>query len=203
MIQAKPKLPYVYFSVKSKQTKDEQGHVVDALEYTAHVVTGPKDEREFEAEAWLKTLLEKGQLRAGFDDSANEYATVWYPTFKGMFDAFKAGEEMTHPGTPLRTILAFMKTEVAQCERSHIYSLEQLADANEEMLGAIGIGGRALRDKARQLLASKADNRQAEELAACHVEIEALKQRIEQFIAAGHSPNVPRVPRVRDKELAA
>lgn len=200
MIQQNNGLPYVYYTVASKESKDADGHVTRDNEYTAHIVSrGSKDEHVHEAESWVEGLRQKGIGRGPFDTQAEEYGQVWYPRFRKMLDDFKAGEEMKHPGTSLRSILAFMKSEVAQAEAVHIYSLEDLAVANEEAIRHMGIGGRALKDKAVQLLASKDDNAMAEVVAAQRVEIDGLKERIEQFIAAGHSAK----GRVKDKEPAA
>lgn len=187
MIQ-QPKLPYVRFSVEAKEVKDEEGHITYKNQYWATIVpAGGKDEVVKDAAEWIAGLRVKGETRGPFDAAANEYR-VWFEQFSKMFEQFKAGEEMTMTGTPLRAILAFTKAEIAQCEGARIYSVEDLASCNEEGLRHIGIGGRALKDKAAQLLASKNDNRQAEALAAAHVRIEQLEARIEQFIAAGVKP---------------
>lgn len=184
MIQ-QPKLPYVRFTSEVKEVKDADGHIHRSMDYTVHVTpAGGKDEFVKNADEWLGTLKEKGMTRGPFDAAANEYGR-WYETFSKMLAQFKAGEEMTTSGTPLRTIMAFMKTEVAQCEAARIYSLEDLASANEEALRHIGIGARALKDKATQLIASQGDNRLAEENAALHVRLEALEERLKQMLDAG------------------
>lgn len=191
MIQ-QPKLPYVQFRVDVEESKDPEGHIVYRNKYWADVVpAGGKDVVVKDAEEWLAQLRVKGDTRGLFDSAANEYR-AWYEHFSKAFEKFKAGEELTVAGTPLRALLAFTKAEIAQCEGARIYSLEDLASCNEEGLRHIGIGGRALKDKASQLLASKGENKIAEELAAAHVKIEELQTRIEQFIAAGAKPQKQR-----------
>lgn len=190
MIQ-KPKLPYVRFTSEVKEVRDAEGHIERSLEYMAHITpAGGKDEVVKKAEEWIAELRRKGETRGPFDAAANEYSQ-WFEVFSKMFGQFKAGEELTTSGTPLRACLAFLKTEVAACEAAHVYSLEDLADANEEALMRIGLGGRALKDKAGKLLLSQGDNRLAEENSALKAKIDALEQRIEQFIAAGAQAPAP------------
>lgn len=183
MIQ-QPRMPYVRWTVEAIESKDGDGHIVYSNKYMANIVAaGGKDELVKDAVEWLRELKNKGD-RGQFDQAANEYGH-WYDHFSAQFAKFKAGEELAVVGTPLRAVMAFMKAEVMQCERANIYSLEDLAQANEEGLRNIGIGGRALKDKATQLLASKGDNKLAEELAAAHVQIEELKARVDAFLEAG------------------
>lgn len=184
MIQ-QPRLPYVRWSSEAVESKDENGHVVYANKYWANITAaGGKDEFVKDANEWVRELKAKGDQRGPFDAAASEYGR-WAEHFEKELKKFKAGEELAVVGTPLRAILAFTKAEVMQCERANIYSLEDLAQANEEGLRNIGMGGRSLKDKAVQILATKGDNKIAEELAAAHVKIEALEKRIEQFLEAG------------------
>lgn len=199
MIQ-QPKLPYVRFMSDVKETRDAEGHIQRAMVYMAHITpAGGKDELVKNAEEWLADLKQKAMTRGPFDAAANEY-THWHEVFSKMFGQFKAGEELTTTGTPLRACLALMKTEIAACEAAHILSLEDLAGANEEALMRIGIGGRALKDKAVKLLQSSGDNRIAEENAALRAEVSALKDRIDQFIAAGAAQQPARGRRAQQTE---
>jgi len=184
MIQ-QPRLPYVQFRVEALEVKDENGHITFKNKYWADVVpAGGKDIVVKDAEEWISQLRTKGETRGPFDSNASEYRT-WFEHFSKLLAQFKAGEEMTTTGTPLRAILAFTKAEIAQAEAIRIYSLEELAQANEEALRHMGIGARAMKDKAVQLLASKGENHLAEENAALRVKLEALEARIEDMIAAG------------------
>lgn len=179
------KLPYVRFTSDVKETRDAEGHIQRAMVYMAHITpAGGKDEVVKNAEEWLAELRRKGETRGPFDAAANEYSR-WHEAFSKMFEQFKAGEELTTAGTPLRACLAFMKTEIAACEAARVLSLEDLAGANEEALQRIGIGARALKDKAAKLLEKQPNEKMAEEVAALRAENASLKERIEQFMAAG------------------
>ncbi len=184
MIQ-QPKLPYVRFVAEAAQSKDADGHVIYKNKYWAHITpAGGKDELVKDADEWVKELYSKGETRGPFDSSANEY-TRWHEHFSKQLAQFKAGEELTVSGTPLRAILAFTKAEVAQVENARIYSLEDLASCNEEGIRNIGIGGRALKDKATQLLASQGTNHLAEENSALRVRLEGLEAQIAAMHEAG------------------
>lgn len=187
MIQ-QPRLPYVQFRVEAQELKDEDGHISYKNKYWADVVpAGGKDVVVKDAVEWIAQLRTKGETRGPFDSNANEYR-VWWEHFSKLFDQYKAGEEMATTGTPLRAILAFTKAEIAQAEGVRIYSLEDLSAANEEALRHMGIGARAMKDKATQLLASKGENHLAEENAALRVKLEQMEARMEAFIAAGMKP---------------
>lgn len=184
MIQS-PRFPYVRFTVEAKEVKDEDGHISFKNQYWATIIpAGGKDEVVKDAVEWIASLRTKGETRGPFDSNASEYVQ-WHERFSKMFEQFKAGEEMTMTGTPLRAILAFTKAEIAQAEAIRIFSVEELAVANEEALRHMGIGARAMKDKAVQLLASKGENHLAEENAALRVKMEALEARMEDMIAAG------------------
>lgn len=184
MIQT-PRFPYVRFSVDAKEIKDENGHISFKNQYWATIIpAGGKDEVLKDAVEWIASLRTKGETRGPFDANASEYIQ-WHERFSKMFEQFKAGEEMTVIGTPLRAILAFTKAEIAQAESIRIFSVEDLAVANEEAIRHMGIGGRAMKDKAVQLLASKGENHLAEENSALRVKLEQLEARVEEMIAAG------------------
>jgi antitoxin (DNA-binding transcriptional repressor) of toxin-antitoxin stability system len=185
MIQ-QPKLPWVRFSCEAMQFKDADGHIQFKNKYMAYITpSGGKDELVKDADEWIASLLEKGTTRGPFDSAANEYQT-WHKHFSEQLARFKAGEELAVSGTPIRAILAFTKAEIAQVENARIYSLEDLSTCNEEGLRNIGIGARALKDKATQLLASQGANHLAEENNALRVRLEQMEAQMQQLIAANN-----------------
>jgi len=180
-----PRLPYVRFTTDATETKDADGHSVFKNVYTVHIMPiGGKDEVIKNADEWLKELEQKAMTRGPFDSNASEYRE-WHERFTKMFAQYKAGEEMVTEGTPLRAVLAFTKAETMQAESVRIFSIEQLAEANEEAIARMGIGGRALKDKATQVLKAKGSNHLAEENAALRVQIEDLTRRVDDLIASG------------------
>lgn len=206
MIQ-QPRLPYVQFRSEAAEVKDKDGHVTYVNKYWADIVpAGGKDVLVKDADEWVRELKHKGETRGPFDTAANEYR-VWHEHFDKALKQFKAGEEMTTVGTPLRAILAFTKSEVAQAEAVRIYSLEDLAAANEEAMRHMGIGARGMKDRAQMLVEGASGTKLLEENAALKSQVEALTERVDALVAAGlkeENPEQRRGPgRPRKVEEAA
>ncbi len=179
------RLPYVRFETSVAESKDAKGHPIYQNVYHAYVTpAGGKDEVVKVAEEWIAELKKKGDTRGPFDAAANEYR-VWHEQFSKAFDAFRNGEEMQIAGTPLRACMAFLKSEIMQAERAHIFSIEDLAACNEEALANMGLGARNLKVKAQEILNTKSGTGQAEEIAALRQKVEDLQDLIEAMRAAG------------------
>lgn len=179
------RMPYVRFETTVKESKDENGHIVRQNVYYAHITpAGGKDEVVKIASEWIEELRRKGDTRGPFDQAANEYS-IWYERFSKGFEAYKKGEEMITDGTPIRASLAFMKSEIAQAEAAKIYSIEDLANCNEEAIQNMGVGGRALKAKAAEILKTKDSSHSAEEIAALKLQVQELKQLIDDMKEAG------------------
>ncbi len=195
------RLPYVRFETSVAESKDAQGHPIYQNVYHAYVTpAGGKDEVVKVAEEWIAELKRKGDTRGPFDAAANEYR-VWHEQFSKAFDAFKNGEEMQITGTPLRACMAFLKSEIMQAERAHIFSIEDLAACNEEALANMGLGARNLKVKAQEILNSKNSTGQAEEIAALRQKIDDLHDVIAAMKAAG-LPEVKKAAKAKVKRAA-
>ena len=191
------RLPYVHFETNVAESKDEAGHPIYKNIYHAYITpAGGKDEVVKVAEEWIADLKRKGDTRGPFDAAANEYG-VWYQHFSKAFEAYKSGEEMQGLGTPLRACLAFLKSEVMQAERAHIYSIEDLAACNEEALGRMGMGARNLKDKAQEILKNKGDSHQAEEIIALRQQVADLKDMVDAMRKAGIEEPEKKKPKLK------
>lgn len=179
------RMPYVRFETSVKESKDGNGHIVRQNVYHAHITpAGGKDEVVKVASEWISELQTKGNTRGPFDQAANEYR-VWYDHFAKNFEAYKKGEEMQTSGTPIRASLAFMKSEIMQAESAKIYSIEDLANCNEEAIQQMGVGARALKAKAAEILKTKDASHAAEEITALRQQVEELKTMIDAMKEAG------------------
>lgn len=184
MLQA-VRLPFVRFETQVSESKDEQGHIVCKNVYYAHITpAGGKDEVVKVADEWLRDLMEKSRTRGPFDQAASEY-TQWYERFSKMFEQYKAGEEMTIDGTPVRSCPAFTKAEIAQAEAVKLMSVEDLATCNEEAVSRMGMGGRNLKLKAAKFLEDKQSGNVALENEALRVKVADLEKKVEAMLAAG------------------
>ncbi len=194
------RMPHIRFETEVKETRDEDGHIVRTNVYFAHVTpAGGKDVLVKDAEQWLRELKDKSMVRGAFDQAAAEYEQ-WYTKVKAAFDQYKAGEEMTTDGTPLRASLAFTKAEIAQAESVKIFSIEDLAGANEEAISRMGMGGRGLKIKAQKLLETKGDV--AQENAALRQKIADLESKVERMLAEGFKEPAKRGRKPKEVEAA-
>jgi hypothetical protein len=184
MLQA-VRLPHVRFEDQVLETKDKEGHIqYKTVTYAYITPAGGKDEVVKVADEWVADLMNKSMTRGPFDSAANEY-TKWYERFAEMLKRHRDGQEMTVDGTPLRASMAFTQAEVKQCESVKIFSVEDLACANEEGLMRLGMGGRNLKIKAQKLLESKDGDKLAQENEALRVRLAELEEKVTQMVAAG------------------
>lgn len=180
MIQS-ARMPYVRFDTEVVTSKDDQGHTVYGNKIMAYITSaGSKDELVKDADEWVNALREKSMTRGPFDSAANEY-DAWYDRFSKMLQSYKDGNGMDHDGTPLRASLAFSPAEVAQCEAVKIFTLESLSVCNEESISRMGMGGRALKQKAEKILLNSEGSKVAEENAALRIKIDELTAKVEQL----------------------
>lgn len=193
------RLPFVRFDNQVRETKDAEGHTVYTdVTYAYITPAGGKDEVVKVADEWIKELRDKGQVRGPFDSAANEY-TKWYEGFSEMLKRFRAGQEMTTTGTPLRGHMAFTKAEIAACEAVKVMSIEDLAVANEEAVMRMGMGGRNLKMKAQKLLETQGEAKLVQENEALRVRLADLEAKVERMVAADiPEPKKPGRPRKED-----
>ncbi len=179
------RMPHVRFETAVLETKDKEGHNVFSNVYYVYITpAGGKDEVVKVADQWLKELQEKSHTRGPFDQAANEY-TQWYERFSKGFEQYKAGQEMTTDGTPLRASMAFTKAEIAQAESVKIFSIEALATCNEEAIGRMGMNARTLKTKATKLIEGMAGGNVAQENEALRLQVSELTKKVDAMLAAG------------------
>lgn len=68
------------------------------------------------------------------------------------YAAFKSGQEMATSGTPLEEWPALTPGMIMEYKAMHIKTVEALAALDDGKLGALGTGGRTIRDKAKAWL---------------------------------------------------
>lgn len=178
--EARP--PFVKFEIRTVEDRDatlEAGHYVgrDVI-YALVTPCGSRDTLEKVAEDWLLSVKE------GVDQE--RIPANWYHAFKGAYEAYKDGREAPVDGTPISSFAGVSPSQAKTLLDVGCVTVEQLAEANEELVSRIGMGGRALKQKAQAWLDSAKDvGKFAEELAALRVrntELEARdKEREKEF----------------------
>lgn len=133
------------------------------------------------ASEWLRDqriLSDKGKLPPD-----------WVAHFEKRYDEWKEGLEPSVNGSSLRLWPAISKADVENCARLKIFTVEDLAQINDDTMQKMGMGARALQQKAQAWL--DADGKGGEELAALRAKtedqattIESLLQKVEELEAA-------------------
>lgn len=142
--------PYVRFEQRAVEDRNktlESGvfsyRDVDYVLVTPH---GSRDVHEEKAEQWLE------KQRVGSKHGRVPWKHVEY--YEHAYKAYKDGLETPENGTPIRGWALISNAQQAQILQSGIRTVEDLASAPEEGLQAIGMGARALKQKAAAWLAS-------------------------------------------------
>lgn len=159
--EARP--PYVSFEVKAVEDRTasiERGHYVTKdVDYAIITPQGSKDRTEREVQDWFANLTEQAQQQ--------RFPQEWLTHFRASYAAWKEGLEMPVSGTAILTWPVLSPSQVKSCIDARVRTIEDLAAANEETLARIGMGGRALKDKAVSWLSAASGNgKVTEELAA-------------------------------------
>lgn len=159
--EARP--PYVTFEVIAEEDRAatiEAGHyVAKDVVYAFVTPQGSKDRVPRQVDEWFANLRESVQQ--------DRFPLEWLRHFEGQYKAWKEGREAPVNGAPITNWPAVSPAQVKALQNLHIRSVEDLAGANEETLGRIGMGARALKQRAIEWLAAAKDTgKMAEELAA-------------------------------------
>lgn len=179
-LQEKGTRPHVRFEtrpIEDRAASVTAGHkVYKDVDWVIITPAGGKDVREDVADAWLDKI--EGQAQNGM------YDYEWAKDFRKMFEMYKDGKEMPEDGTPLRMCTTlFSPAEIQNCLAINIRTLESLAQANEEALGRIGMGARALKTRAQEALKTGDGKESAMKVEALTLENESLKQRVGDLTA--------------------
>lgn len=96
------------------------------------------------------------------------------------YNAWKEGLEPPVDGSPLSNWPGVTPAQLKSCQAIMIRSIEDLADANEDTLRKIGMGSRALKDKAKAYLAAAVTNKGSEQISAIMVRMEAMESALKE-----------------------
>lgn len=175
--QARP--PYVRWAIRAVRdhaASAAEGYEVTKDEYFALITpSGSRDCVDKIAVDWLKEI--KIKSRSG-DPS---WPPVFIEHFERSFEEFKKGNEVPLIGTSVRGSLVLQPSEQQRCISANVLTLEDLAEANEGTLARIGMGARALKEKAAAWVRTKDDagNKVALENAALRQEVTDLTTALE------------------------
>jgi hypothetical protein len=169
-----PKPPFVLFEVRAledRQASIEAGQFrTRDVNFAIITPAGSRDRIEKVAEEWLKDL-EEGVRQERFP-------AEWLDAYHRRYSAFKESREIPEDGTPVRDWPSLSPSQVKLLLDLNIRTIEQTAEANEETISRIGMGGRALKSQAQAWLdAAKGQGKLAGELNTLRKQVEELAGR--------------------------
>lgn len=141
---------------------------VDFAIITPH---GTSDEIPRVVKDWFSYLTE--QVRG------NRVPAKFFEYYQECYARWLKGEEAPLTGTPLKEWPPLSPAERENLMRIRIYTVEDLANANEDSIRQIGMGARALQQKAENWLRSATDQgKMAEEMSSLQVENKRLSATV-------------------------
>jgi hypothetical protein len=143
-----PRAPWIMFERRAVEDRDAtikagryMAKDVDFVLVTPH---GSKDQIEAEVQDWFtrnRQQVQEGRLPHD-----------WQLAYERAYDNWKAGKELPLDGTPILNWPVVSPSQIRLLQDIHILTVETLAVANEEAIRRLGMGGRALVDKAKDWL---------------------------------------------------
>lgn len=166
--------PFVRFEMRAIEDRNqsiEKGHFVGKdVAFALITPRGSKDIHEERAEEWFQKMEQEVR--------EERFPQSWLEQFRIGYRNFMAGAEMVVDGTALRGWPVIRPAQLQTCHAVSIFTVEDLAAANEEAVNSLGMGGRQLRESAKNWLqAAKDIGVPTAKIAALEAENAALKTR--------------------------
>lgn len=174
-----PRPAYVRFEARSEEDREATiaaGHYVGRDVIFAIVTpTGSRDSVERKVEDWLESVRE-GVKQERIPES-------WLHAYERSLDNFKNSRDDPENGAPIKDWPGASPAQVKMLLDMNIRTVEELAVANEETVTRIGMGGRALKQKAVIWLEQASDHgKTSEKLGALEIENKELKDQIKNLM---------------------
>ena len=167
--EAEKKPPYVVFEYRPVEDRDAtiaagSPQYVDVA-YATITSAGSKDNVVRPVKEWFAMLRKEVQQE--------RFPANWLKHYEQAFEHFEKGEEMPVNGTPVKLWPPASPAQIKQLTDLHVLTVEQLAEGNEQLIASLGMGGRALVQKAKDYLAS------AKEHGTVVLELETVRRDLE------------------------
>ncbi len=175
---SEPRPPYVEFHMvptEDRTASIEAGLLVmKDVPYAFITPAGSRERIEREVDSWFITL--EHEVRA------ERLPAQWLAEYRRMYKEWLSGNEATISGVALTNWPGISPAQVSNLRQVGIVTVEQLAEANEQALAAIGLGGRALKEKAIAYLAEAASTgKLAEQNVALKLQTEQQAESIDRL----------------------
>lgn len=165
--------PYVVFETRpvENRTKTLEAKnglpVYDDVAFAIITPPGSKDQIERIASDWFEEKA--AQVRAG------RWPGEWHQAFKGAYEAWLKDEEPPVNGLSIKQWPGLTKSQYESLRAIRVMTVEDVAAMNEEAIGRLGMGGRALKQRAQEFLTAAKDiGVSAERIAALQAQVTGL-----------------------------
>jgi len=185
--------PFVAFEVRAVEDRASSikvgAYMTQDVDFIRIVPSGSEGKTvlEYNYVEWLDQIRgSTGEFRAsgaGADTplmGASRFPIEWLRRIEQEYAAWKEGRELPVEGTPIRNWPVIGPSALKNCEAMHVRTVEELADANEDVINGLGMGGVVLRQRAKDWLAAKRGDagQLSAKLEAATAEIAAKEARI-------------------------
>lgn len=172
--QARP--PFVEFKriavPDSVKTQELGRRVTKDVDFAYIMQPGSRDQVERKATDWLAMIKQKN-----LDASPDAYPDEWVRGFHEKYKAWLDGQEMPLDGTSVKEWALLSPAQAENFIALRILTIEDVAAMTEDALGRFGMGGRELREKAREWLTKQ------EVAGSLAIENQELKQQLADLSA--------------------
>lgn len=182
LLQERP--PYIEFkteAIEDRNASIEHGrYIAKDVDFVYITPSGTKERIPREVTPWLAEKAERARQGMESPQLARYFAEA--------YEGWKKTREIPLDGTPIKTWSVLSPSECENLLSANVRTVEDLAAANEGMIDKIGMGARALKEKAITWLKSASgDGAVAQENAALRVRIDALEARIVELTQAAEN----------------
>lgn len=166
--------PYLRFEKRPVEDRDASikagCYMTKDVDFVYITPTGTRDVIERQVSEWfayLAELVKQGRFRSD-----------WLAAFKEAHKLWGQGQEIPLKGMPIKTWPVLSPAQRDNCIKLMVLTVEDLAQANEETLGRMGMGAMALKQRAIDWLKNAKDpSKVSEELNAIRIEMAAIRTR--------------------------
>lgn len=175
--------PFVQFELREEEDRTQSiecgRYMAKSVAYALIMPAGTRDTVERVAEDWLADIAAKSRQQPP------AFPPDWARGFAEMYRLWKEGEAMPQTGTPIKTWPVISPAQAKNLISARVYTVEDLAAANEDTLRMAGMGARELKSKAQTWLEeARGAGAAVAKVAAQQVQIETLQQQLQESQAA-------------------
>lgn len=166
--------PYVVFeqqAIEDRNASIEAGHYVAKDVDFARIMPPGGEIVVREVDGWFENLQQK-VIEGRFNPE-------WLQAFQKKYAMWKEGLEIPLDGTPIKSWPGLSPAQYQTLQAIRVFTVEDLANANEQTLRAFGMGAHGIQARAQAYLRAASDTgKVSEENSALSVKIKILEEQI-------------------------